>query len=359
MLPVRVGIVSTLFLAAAIGCSDASAPPAARPASLSKAVASATVRVLPGLDGFIPAAINDSDEVVGYTQANAPFRWTVAGGLTMLPHSGFGLTDALSVSDRGVIVGKADGTSTSNAVLWDSAGSFRALGDPFDSVGIDGENGCGASGINVWGHVVGTCIIPHGSFNNGILAFNWHGTATEESNGGILQANSQFTSVSDDNWIGGALNGQGIQEAPIIVSPAGQVIQLLGHDGQVHFYSLVLAVTRNGYAAGYSTEGDCQQAVAWLSHAGQSFPEFRMGTCGMSTGITPDQYISGTGSDANIDASTFFAFVASPAIGMHHLPGLGQTGETSTAVAINQRHHVLGTITSGGVTHVVIWNVTN
>lgn len=361
MLPARVRLASTVFVGlAAIACSDTSGPSATRPESLSKALASATVRVLPGLDGFVPTAINDSDEVVGYTNADIPFKWTPAGGLVMLSHGSFVGALPLAVNDHGVIVGTAV-TSTivvaaSNGALWDSAGAFRALGDPPDSVGIDGANECEASGINVWGHAVGTCVIPHGPYPWGIVNFDWHKTATTA--GGELQAFSQFTSVSDDNWIGGDLNGQGIPQAPIVVSPTGQVIELLGHDAAIHDYSVVTAVTRNGYSAGYSTEGNCQQAVAWLSHTGQTFPEFRWGTCGQSTGITPDQYVSGTGSDANLDASTFFAFVASPTIGMHHLPGLGQTGETSTAVAINTRHHVLGTITSASVTQVVIWNVT-
>lgn len=144
--------------------------------------------------------------------------------------------------------------------------------------------------------------------------------------------------------------------APIIVSPTGQIIQLRGHDGLVRDCSVVLAVTRKGYAAGYSTEGGCQEAVAWLSHPASRSRRFAWAVRRV-TGITPDQVISGTGSDANQDASSFFAFVASRASGFAHLPGLGKTGETSTAVGINAGHHILGTITSSGVTHVVIWNL--
>ena len=55
---------------------------------------------------------------------------------------------------------------------------------------------------------------------------------------------------------------------------------------------------------------------------------------------------------------TDWAFVWFPGPGTQRLPGLGRTGETSTAVAIsNTTHHVLGTITSGGARHVVIWDV--
>src|SRR5581483_4279702 len=317
MLPAHVRVASMLFIGVAVlASSDSSAPSATQPTPISKALASATVRVLPGLDGLIPTAINDADEVVGYTKAALPFRWTPAHGLVMLSHGKFVGALPSSVSDRGVIAGTAirstESVVASNGALWDSAGSFRVLADPSDSVGLDGQNICVASGINVWGHIIGTCEITHG-FYNGIDNFDWHGPAT--SAGGVLQANSQFMSVSDDNWIGGDINSQGIPTAPIIVSPTGQIIQLRGHDGLVHDFSVVLAVTRKGYAAGYSTEGGCQEAVAWLSHPGQSFPEIRMGTCGESTGITPDQVISGTGSDANQDASSFFAFVASRASG--------------------------------------------
>src|SRR5579859_2218811 len=78
-----------------IACSDSTSLPTASSSRISEAVASAsafpvakaTVRVLPGLDGFTATAINDSDEVVGYTGAvgsRRAFRWTPAKGLAML-----------------------------------------------------------------------------------------------------------------------------------------------------------------------------------------------------------------------------------------------------------------------------------
>ena len=145
--------------------------------------------------------------------------------------------------------------------------------------------------------------------------------------------------------------------APFIISPTQQITTLKGHDGLVHDKSAVNAVTHHGWAAGYSSEGGCQQAVAWLAHTGQTYPEFRMGVCGQSTGITDDWYIVGTASDSALDASSNWAFVWFPGPGTQRLPGLGATGETSTAIAVSATHHVLGTITSGGTTHVVIWDV--
>ena len=141
---------------------------------------------------------------------------------------------------------------------------------------------------------------------------------------------------------------------PILAEPPRE---LKGHDGLAHNNSAVNAVTSHGWAAGYSSEGGCQQAVAWLAHTGQSYPEFRMGVCGQANGLTHDWYVVGTASDSALDASSDWAFVWFPGPGTQRLPGLGGTGETSTAVAVSAIHHVLGTITSGGTTHVVIWNV--
>ena len=77
-----------------------------------------------------------------------------------------------------------------------------------------------------------------------------------------------------------------------------------------------------------------------------------MGVCGTADGITPDWYVVGDAWDPNFTPASQFAFVWFPEKGTQQLPGLSQ-GITTSAVAINASHHVLGMIGS----QVVIWNV--
>ncbi|HZS62583.1 MAG TPA: hypothetical protein VFA43_25205 [Gemmatimonadaceae bacterium] len=358
-------ITTVTLLTMLAACSDSTSPSMTRAARMSEAVASAfplahaTVHVLAGLDGMTPTAINDSDEVVGYTGgpvANSanfrPFRWTAAKGVTMLQLGNNAWAQANAVNDHGVIAGtgSVEYLAANRAVAWLPDGSVRDL--PLWPDSLDTEvapNGCAISGMNIYGAIVGTCI-AHGAFQIATQFF-WHSPATGAGN-------AEYTSISDDGWIGGAEDEEYQIGTPFIISPSKQGITLKGHDGLAHNGSAVNAITHHGWAAGYSGESGCRQAVAWLDHAGQTYPEFRMGVCGQSTGITDDWYVTGTASDSALDASTDWAFVWFPGPGTQRLPGLGGTGETSTAVAIsNTTHHVLGTITSGGARHVVIWDV--
>jgi hypothetical protein len=333
------------------GCSDASSPTRA-PIRDALAAANATVTVLDGLDGVTPTAINDSDEVVGNTSTNAAFSWTASAGMKTLANAGADITNAFDVNDNGVIVGSIGNIDSVRAAVWLPSGSVRTLQSPADSSLMEPTFSCAAYGINVYGELAGSCEALGLYYFPTIFA--WHGPANDQS----PNPGGQYSAVSDDGWLAGASRSDNFnQPGAFIVSPTGELIQLRTHGGGISPVSSVAAITRHGWAAGIDSAGGCVQAVAWLSAPQQSYPEFRLGTCGAATGLTNDWYVVGTGTDAAQTVASQWAFVWHPGAGLERLPGLGTSGEYSTAIAINSRHHVLGQITSNGVTHAVMWKL--
>lgn len=327
-------------LAALAACSD-STTTATSPAAPSVIrdytipVATATVQVLSGLDGATPRSIDEFDEVVGSTSAGVPFYWSSSRGVVLLAHPGFATAQAVSINDRGAMSGTAGG---STPVVWEPlpGGQFRTFETP-------PSQSCSASNLNFDGNFVGTCTGSGSSFGT---AYNWHGLPAQT-------AGYQYNWISDDGWIGGAQNNGTAATAPIVIDPSGNLTVLKGHDGAIHKYSAVNFVAYHGYLAGYSTEGTCTQAIAWglFTANHDTWPANLMGVCGEATGITPTGYVVGY-------SFSGWAFVWSenPGPGLQVLPGLGTSGETSKAVAISLSD-VLGTITSNGVTHTVIWHL--
>lgn len=324
-------------VAALTACSDAAAPRAA-PSGIRDytiPVASATVQVLPGLDGAQPRSIDEFDEVVGSTAAGVPFYWSASRGVVLLAHPGFSTAVAVSINDRGAMSGTAGGTTP---VVWEPlpGGQFRTFEKP-------ASQNCTASTLNFDGEFVGTCTGNGASFGT---VYNWHGLPTQT-------AGYQYNSISDDGWIGGAQNNGTAATAAIVIDPNGNLTVLKGHDGATHMYSAVNFVAYHGYLAGYSTEGGCTQAIAWglFTANHNTWPSNLLGVCGEATGITPTGYVVGY-------SFSGWAFVwdENPGPGLQVLPGLGTAGETSKAVAISLSD-VLGTITSNGVTHTVIWHL--
>ena len=299
-------------------------------------VVNATVRVLPGLDGAHPRSINEFDEVVGSTSAGVPFYWSPSRGVILLAHTGFPTAEVESINDHGTMAG----TAVTTPVVWMPlpSGQFRVFEKP-------AAQSCAVSGLTFDGEIIGTCTANGPAFGT---VFAWHGLPTETPG-------YQYNAISDDGWLGGAQDNNGTLTAPIIISPTGQLTVLRGRDGGLHTGSAVAAVAVHGRLAGYSTEGGCTQGIVWglftTNHV--TWPAHLVGTCGKATGITADGYVVGTSS-----ANWAFLWYENPGPGLQQLPGLGASGETSTAVAISL-HHALGTITSGGVTHTVIWNLPN
>lgn len=348
-----VGRTSFVLMAGAVAflvaCSDAVTPPtAASPldaSTVSEAaslpIANATVQVLSGLNGAIPWAINEFEEVVGATAAGQPFHWSPSNGLTVLPTNGHSPGHVAAINDYGVMAGAVTDprTGVSRVATWLPSDQMELIGSIPDSSSAHPAS-CGATGQTFDGKIVGSC---EENSSQTAEVFPWHGAY-------VGTANAIYNTISDDDWIGGASTSGTTLTAPFLINPNGQTIILRGHDAAVHTGSAVTAVAIHGWAAGYSNEGGCQQAVAWFHNSAQtSFPEYRLGVCGASYGVTDNWYVVGT-------SSTNWAFVWFPGVGLQRLPGLGGTGETSSAFAISL-YHAVGTITSGGVTQVVIWTI--
>jgi hypothetical protein len=322
---------------------------AARTADISKTVASdfpvaqATIQILNGFtlaNGLQPVAINDSDEIVGNNNGQ-PFRWTAAGGVQNLATPG--TTNggvAVAVNDNGDVLGDVSFSDGLHAVVWLPDGTMRVFPNPPLASNLPPEAACQATAINIYAQIVGVCTQPPSSNLAGLIYY-WHAPTV------VSRVAAEYTSISDDGWMGGELLSGG----PFVQSPTGQVITLYGHDDSLHTNALVSAVSRHGWAAGQSDEGGCLQAVAWLYQPGQHWPEYRMGVCGYSEGITPDWYVIGQGFDPNFTPSSQFAFVWYPGKGTQRLPSFSNL--MTTAIAINAKHHVLGLVGS----QVVIWDV--
>jgi hypothetical protein len=214
---------------------------------------------------------------------------------------------------------------------------------------------CIGEGINGYSQIVGRC-----GLNNPIrtpVLFMWHTTADESPEN--LVFDGDLSSISNDGWIGGISDQSDIHQGAFLISPTRELFNLRGASGALALSAGVLAVTYHGWSAGFDFEngGLCPLAVAWLGAPQQVFPEYRLGVCGRSTGLTDDWFVTGTGTNAAQDDSSQFAFLWSPNNGLRRLPGHFSPGETSAARAISAQHHILGSITSGGAAHTVIWNV--
>jgi hypothetical protein len=354
-----------LVLAVCVGaCSDAAsksltAPTRAIDRALSSApLANATIHDIPALVNHDVTGMNDSDEVSG-DSGGRPFKWSPARGIQWLSTNGLLVAHTTSISNNGGVAGSAAAGDSNkiHGIVWLPNGTPRIFPLIADSINLPPELGgpsCSIAAINVHGQLVGNCVVKDG-FSSPEL-FQWHGPTISPPG---VPEDDQVTSISDDGWIGGGNTPAVFSTTEaFIASPTGQTIILKNHENQeTATPSWVFAVTRHGWAAGTDFEGGCDQAVAWLAHPGQVYPEFRMGTCGQATGITDDWYVVGTGIDAQQDRGSQWAFVWFPGPGLQRLPGLGTSGEFSVAITVNAHHHVLGQIAVGTTVHTVIWYV--
>jgi hypothetical protein len=363
-------LLVTCSVFALTACVSSTSPTAVLPAASQSSlrastaatgIANATVHIIAALDGLDVVAINQSDEVVGGRGAfffgRPPFRWERETGLHLLATNGAADAGAFGLNDRGDIVGFVTVNGVKHAAVWRRSGKLHILKLPPDSLTNSAASDCVGEGINIHREVVGRC-----GFNFVLrtpVIFRWKAAADESPE--QLVPDGNLSSVSNDGWIGGASDQSDINHGAFLISPTGNLVNLLDAQGVLSGIAGVNAVTRHGWAAGFDLQGSagaCQQAVAWFSESDESFKEVLLGTPGSANGITADRFVVGQGAADCQLSGGLFAFVWSSEKGLQHLPGLGQPGETSRAVAINAKHHVLGGIVTGaGVTHTVIWDV--
>ena len=336
-----------LASAAVVACSDSAGPSRTlvplrlATSSATIPVANATVHVLAGLDSARPADINDSDWVVGskFPPLRA-FRWDPKRGVQMLQSLGQE-SQAAAVND----IGNTVGVLGAHTVVWLSNGYPRLFPLTSDSAS-EFPPGCGPLDMNKFSVIIGNCAYRT---NDVAVVYPWHAPVQ------FHRDVPPFAAISDDGWIVGYPRPFTFDAGPVYVLSPNNNISALPIHGQPGYEAAVLGITAHGWAAGFDSIATCPEAVAWLAAPNVFRPEFRLGTCGRATGLTHDWYIVGTGNDP-VDHH-FFAFVWFPGTGLQRLPGLGAPGESSTAIRINALHHVLGTVTSSGVQHTVIWDV--
>ena len=107
--------------------------------------------------GTIGFAINDRDEVVGFTNGiELPFYWSDATGMRLLRSLGGQSTEVYAINNSGAIAGSSQTpASLFHATLWSS---YRAT--PQDLGTLPGGSRSVAKGINFSGQVVGWSDVP-------------------------------------------------------------------------------------------------------------------------------------------------------------------------------------------------------
>jgi hypothetical protein len=347
------GLLAASYLS--VGCTDAMGPGRAPIVMMTASVASlpvanASVQVIPGLDKALPQDINNSDWVVGYKyslggDADSAFRWDPQHGVQWLSNFG-SLNGAIAVND----VGNTLGWIGAHVVVWLANGNPDIFERPSDSASNFPPD-CSPVGMNKYSVIIGNC--NYRDIATIATMYPWHKLPSFRGDLTVLAA------ISDDGWIAGG-PGEDINEVGIpafVLSPNNELSALTFHTNR-NFAQGPIGITVHGWAAGQDLYGGtvgCPEAVAWLAAPHVFRPEFRLGTCGAATGLTPDWYIVGTGTDSA--GGNPFAFVWYPGKGLQRLPGLGGASETSSAVKINLSHHVVGWINSDGKQHTVIWSV--
>jgi uncharacterized membrane protein len=321
--------------------------------------------VLPGLDGpnFVVAGINDWAEVVGSkvlpplqgVPITRAFHWQLTRGLVVLDVPGIVTSGAAGVNNLGQVAVAINTDTSGHAGIWSWDGSLRVLRllSTYSQPSIGGLPYCTATGINNHGEVAGNCWVVNVVED---VPTVWTPSGRPDGFGGPNGAGhgdrlfGLAGGLSDAGFIAGIVDLGVNTPLGFVISPSADVVMLPGGSA--------LAVNDSGWAVGRTlssspTPPPCLRALAWL----RGFALQDLGTCGQANGITDDGVIVGTATDSAGHAP--YAFVWTAADGLRRLPGLDAKGtdETSSAVAINRQHQIVGSITSQGAQHVVMWTL--
>lgn len=323
------------------------------------------VTTLHGLDGpaVTVSAINDWAEVVGTMSAgggaSSAFHWQLTRGLTVLPMPGGMSTMGSGVNNVGEVAITVATPSGSQAAVWPWSGAVRMLSLLSTFKRGPAAPACVARGINNGHLVVGTCFVPVlDEEAPTVWTASGRPDGLHEGGGSDGVPLEGFAyAISDAGFVSGGPDETSFSPMAFVFTPSNTLVSLASEEnGSANTSWAALAVNDSGWAAGYSpiaAGNSCLRAVAWL----RLFTLHDLGTCGAATGITDDAIVVGTATDTTGHAS--FAFVWTADSGLRRLPGLNATGtgETSSASAINRNHQIVGSITSSGAQHAVMWTL--
>lgn len=326
---------------------------------------------------IFPMALNDWGEVVGTYDQNTftnAFKWQGSRGLTVLSLPNGLQSQARGVNDSGQVAITIDSAVGATAAIWGWFGQVKYLRE----LSTYNSTACGAIAINNHGIVLGQCTMRLGGAGcaNPSLPTLWTTFGTPYAfhpGGGSAVFSGEPTPVFTDAGYAAGLYfpdpcGSNANHA-FVFNAATKTLTMLPDlvINGVDYSSEANAVNDSGYAVGDATtnQPNCSShAVVWLA-GGQ--PQ-DLGICGVATGITDDGIVIGnfaTGDSA-------FAFVWTAATGVQRLPhlypengtspGAPLPHETSTAIAINRVHQILGTAsnvaeTSPPTRTAVIWTL--
>lgn len=162
---------------------------------------------LAGVQNLVTApeatAINDNGLITGFgSDGHGEAGFTIAGStvtrLPALPNGGVDVIP-LAVNNSGLIVGKADNSTTGTQAAEWSNGAIKALG------GLPGSTDSQATAVNSSGEAVGTSLDPSDSDGHAVLFANGTITDLKAPGTGLPGADAEANAINDS----GVIVGQG------------------------------------------------------------------------------------------------------------------------------------------------------
>jgi hypothetical protein len=353
----RLSVVAVLLFT--VGCSDGSSSTASSPTLLASVTAlpidsSIAIRVLPNLDGnnVTVTSFNQYDVVAGYLTTGSTvqiFRSRQSIDYFAPPPSTSPMTSSpVGINSGGWVVGSLNADSGGEdtayrAFIWWHNGGTTLLQPAYPFLSDMEALGCGASAINDSGYVAGTCMPNVNDF-----------MAEWAPNGTITRTNccGNGLAISENGYVAGYSDLEGPPQA-MVWPPGVESYNVLGVFGGEPELSEGLAVNNSGWVAGWAElDSTGYQPGAILWEPGK--PQRILSHLGQATGVDSLGNVVGYHRDTPTGPS--IAFLWNFATGAHFLPGLPAGGQTA-AVAINgMNHEILGwAIDAHGLKHAVIW----